>query len=116
MTDRELLEAAVRAAGVEVYRIGDRLFLSKSHSHMPTPFDPLADDGDALRLAVKLKIDLHFEDQPNWVGELVEAISPQNADGVANCEAQALGDDPNAAVRRAIVLAAAALAERGSSE
>jgi hypothetical protein len=113
MTDRELLEAAARAAGIEVYRIGERLFLAKSHPHMPAPFDPLADDSDALRLAVKLKIDLHFEDQPNWAGELVEAISPQNERGVAHCQVQALGDDSDAAVRRAIVLTAAAMAERG---
>jgi hypothetical protein len=101
MTDRELLELAARAAGVK-FQV----------NWYGVDWSPLEDDGDALRLAVKLKIDLHFENQPNWVGELVEAISPRNADGVAHCEAQALGDDPNAAVRRAIVLTAAAMAER----
>jgi hypothetical protein len=47
MNDRELLELAAKAAGIEG---GDGYYW------MPTgdAWDPLTDDGDALRLAVKL--------------------------------------------------------------
>ena len=60
MTDRELLELAAKAAGYEVLdwygeryttTDGDRLF----------PWNPLADDGDALRLAVALNIEYVFQ-------------------------------------------------------
>ena len=52
MTDKELLEFAAKAAGLEVVT--------------PTmlkygQWNPLTDDGDALRLAVKLRIDIGFE-------------------------------------------------------
>ena len=55
MTDREMLELAAKAAGYKVLdwygeryttTDGDRLF----------PWNPLTDDGDALRLAVKLRM------------------------------------------------------------
>jgi hypothetical protein len=92
MTDRELLEAAARAEGhaypwVLPARGGER------------PWNPLTDDGDALRLAVKLRL---------WVG--------QHEDGVTVSDLYARfkvvieedhGTDPYAATRRAIVRAAA---------
>jgi len=64
-------------------------------------WNPLADDGDALRLAVKLGIDVQqFVDS-----RMVEAWKhPHQACG------EDYGDDPCAATRRAIVRAAAALA------
>jgi hypothetical protein len=92
MTDRELLEAAARAEGhaypwVLPARGGER------------PWNPLTDDGDALRLAVKLRL---------WVG--------QHEDGVTVSDLYARfkvvieedhGTDDLAATRRAIVRAAA---------
>ena len=45
MTDRELLEAAAKAAGYVHYHPGDGFYQT---------WNPLTDDGDALRLAVKL--------------------------------------------------------------
>jgi len=60
MTDRELLEAAAKAAGLKV-QIWD------GHSGLMCAVDdvrhgrmwmPLTDDGDALRLAVKLRLDI----------------------------------------------------------
>jgi hypothetical protein len=72
MTDRELLELAAKAAG-NGFVIGY--------------WNPLADDGDALRLAVKLNL---------W-----EAVR----DGYQH--ADSWDSDPYAATRRAIVRAAA---------
>ena len=95
MTDRELLGLAAKAAGYEVLdwygeryttTDGDRLF----------PWNPLADDGDALRLAVKLKIDtLHRREV--WATIAGKGLQLS----------EAFDEDPNAATRRAIVRAAA---------
>lgn len=86
MTDRELLELAAKAAGIE---------------HV-TPmmvewgkWNPLEDDGDALRLAVKLFLTVEVEDG------FSEAISEWSS----NIEAH--NGDSCAATRRAIVKAAA---------
>jgi hypothetical protein len=55
MTDRELLELAAKAAGILVYWHNSK----QSFVRVPSPrWNPLTDDGDALRLAVKLKIQI----------------------------------------------------------
>jgi hypothetical protein len=111
MNDRELLELAAKAAGLEFHWIavagGHLMQASEQGSRSEESWNPLTNDGDALRLAVKLKIDLHFEDQPGWIGELVEAFSPERDDGARHCETHALNPDPGSAVRIAIVRAAA---------
>jgi len=54
MSDRELLELAAKAAGVEIQNIG---FDSGPHyKNSTTRWNPLTNDGDALRLAVKLNM------------------------------------------------------------
>lgn len=62
MTDKELLELAAKAAGVRItwFRDDSTPYLA-SKDEKPTSYiwNPLTDDGDALRLAVKLKIDIH---------------------------------------------------------
>ena len=59
MTDKELLELAAKAAlyafRKEISPIGIDLFYVDGHR-----WNPLTDDGDALRLAVKLKIRIGF--------------------------------------------------------
>ena len=62
-------------------------------------WQPLADDGDALRLAVTLRIE--FEWWKNGVSVKREDQSPMPIEYV--------GDDPYAATRRAVVRAAAEL-------
>jgi len=55
MTDRELLEMAAKAAGVDVYcNVGTTIMRSTGVGNFIAPWNPLTDDGDALRLAVKL--------------------------------------------------------------
>lgn len=61
MTDRELLECAAKAAGVAYHAyIDSELFGSGINTgELDTPlWNPLTDDGDALRLAVKLGMEL----------------------------------------------------------
>lgn len=98
MTDRELLELAAKAANIE--HGADRLDCGLSitlpggrHHSLPR-WNPLEDDGDALRLAVQLGITFrHF-------GHKVSAVGTTQFD-------EYVGDDPYAATRRAIVRAAA---------
>ncbi len=110
MTDRQLLEAAARAAGMKVFLIDGALrdctgFAPAMNAYAGAVWNPLADDGDALRLAVKLRIDLEWtRDERDRAG----ASKPHTVAWGENA-----GADPYAATRRAIVRAAAAMAERG---
>jgi hypothetical protein len=105
MTDKELLEAAARAAGLKYAtkpEEGDELGRIYSEHlglwiwHFPDWWNPLRDDGDALRLAVKLELDLCLT--------LHGAKASMPNEISADCWNK---DDPYAAVRRAIVRAAA---------
>jgi len=101
MTDRELLEQAAKAAGIEIDPI--------DAAHEPSEWqcwNPLTDDGDALRLAVKLVLDIEFvwDDVPE---ETAIACVRVTAIGGEACVFEELGFDPSAATRRAIVRAAA---------
>ena len=57
MNDKELLKFAAKAAGIELTYIpqdtGEWADYRNEHGG-ETPWNPLTDDGDALRLAVKL--------------------------------------------------------------
>ncbi|MFM2007587.1 MAG: hypothetical protein RLZZ09_3242 [Pseudomonadota bacterium] len=84
MTDRELLEVAARAAGIDLLR-GPYI-----------TWNPLTDDGDALRLAVCLWI---------TVTQFTKHVRAE-VDGQPDLH-EPHGPDPYAATRRAIVRAAA---------
>ena len=99
MTDRELLEAAAKAAGIEKILWHDKQpggWLDGCGAPS-TWWDPLDDDGDALRLAVKLRLDINFNcDQVHALGS-----------GCFAHEEFLSADEFPAATRRAIVRAAA---------
>jgi hypothetical protein len=106
MTDKELLEAAARAAGIDygwqhIYDDYEGCTADK------WDWNPLTDDGDALRLAVKLDIDFYMgadSDGPEaWAGYYL----PGRDNKLHACEP--IRKDPYAATRRAIVRAAAAM-------
>lgn len=99
-TDRELLELAAKAAGKDIdtdrYDEDDGFAIR----HMAKWWNPLKNDADALRLAVKLTIVL------------------ENGDGCLTAkyasnlwEFRDHGDDPLATTRQAIVSVAARMAE-----
>jgi hypothetical protein len=107
MNDRDLLEAAARAAGIDIKCFVDQVTDYDSPHYGISAiqlgstwntWNPLEDDGDALRLAVKLK--LFFG--PNFDGDLAVCFGD---DGKNITES--FGSDPCAATRRAIVRAAA---------
>lgn len=98
-TDRELLELAAKAAGKDSSRWVDGFGLLQNGSG--SIWNPLTDDGDALRLAVKLGIHIG----PNPGNGCAIAY---NAEHIAEEE---YSEDKAAATRRAIVRAAAAIGE-----
>jgi len=95
MTDRELLELAAKAVGLEVTAcVKDGIPFRFGGGY----WNPLTDDGDALRLAVQMQIDVNHGD----VIVVAERVGPAEA-GVAEPKQS----DPYAATRRAIVRVAA---------
>lgn len=104
MTARELLELAAKAAGYEMLPAGaskPRIALLPDDP-VYAPWSPLSSDGDALRLAMKLGIQI-------IPGEnYVEAVKPSpRLRQTRFCEMYSAHDNPLAATRYAVVRAAA---------
>ena len=101
-TDRELIELAAKAAGIKNGRwLGDGTYWVGGYAGGGA-WNPLTDDGDALRLAIRLCMVVRTfryssDAQPLGFGA---SVTEQN------------GDDPYAATRRAIVKAAADIGEQ----
>jgi hypothetical protein len=107
MTDRELLEAAAKAAGISgEYFGGTGAYASgiwRDFEHgCRDCWNPLTDDGDALRLAVKLRMTVaHEPSRGGWsVGRVVATVG--------GGEFKWLAHDEDG--KRAIVQAASAMA------
>lgn len=102
MTNKELLELAAKAAGItsinEWYDDVGGIAVGIKSGNVVF-WNPLTDDGDALRLAVKLSIQNGQDTTRNkaWAGLLGETI--MHMENYNGC--------PYAATRRAIVRAAA---------
>lgn len=58
-TDKELLELAAKAAGIDGFWAEDGLNISSNG--ITSIWNPLTDDGDALRLEITLKLDAHWD-------------------------------------------------------
>ena len=93
MTDRELLELAAKAAGYDVTWLKDSQFIHDGDDW----WDPLTDDGDALRLAVKLHMQVSITTE-SCRAETLPVLGVRVND-----------NDEFAATRRAVVMAAAAV-------
>jgi hypothetical protein len=112
MTDRELLENAAKAAGLGSHRYCEPWSAMAAYTlydgyHGPS-WNPLTNDGDALRLAVKLGIDVSFPLYRKPDPPTVHA--GRYWDTYVSCWypfEERKGEDPYAATRRAIVRAAA---------
>jgi hypothetical protein len=124
MTDRELLEKAARAAGLSVVGLADDMvsfpgrfaggLIVRNERGGDSLWNSLTDDGDALRLAVKLG--LHAKQFPildPGFGPPLGMIEVWRVDDDDPLHVEFLrsGDDRLAATRRAIVRAAAALGD-----
>ena len=104
MTDREMLELAARAAGIVVTDDMRELWLHARSS----AWNPLDDDGDALRLAVKLliRVSVNRAFRLSIPGSVTVEYPDRDGFYFALGEAVTNGD-PYAATRRAITRAAA---------
>ena len=103
MTDKELLELAAKAAGIEIIGFGE-VFWVPEGEELQRPWNPLIDDGDALRLAVKLRIDV-MTDCPNSV--CIEVPVGKKDNWITECTKDDSFENVLIATRRAIVRAAA---------
>ena len=118
-TDRELLELAAKAAGIdagwhcpadEIEYQADNLaksegmWLKGSRSPDNSKYwNPLIDDGDAFRLAVKLCMEIYSDDEATHCGSAYARVVGTGDDYVFD----PIVSDAYAATRRAIVRAAA---------
>lgn len=109
-TDRELLELAAKAYSDEVFEgwggYGSdcergKFYYLVGKNGGRREWNPLTDDGDALRLAVKLQLDFYVNGKQSgcWISDSV-------------CLTEDIDGDTYAATRRAIVRAAAAIGEK----
>ena len=104
MTDRELLEYAAKAAGIEIVDwIAEGAVIDGDDGW----WNPLTDDGDALRLAVKLRLDVWHSKWPSGKRYAAAQEVWDVNDSVYYDDGVEHGNDPYAATRRAIVRAAA---------
>ena len=115
MNDRTLLELAAKAAGFQEYEYCETSG-GESALYVRSPdigfWMPFSDDGDALRLAVKLSIEFVFDDESQRVNAGVwRATSAPN--DIWDCLTP-YNDDKYAAARLAITRAAAAIAQQES--
>lgn len=99
MTDLDLLELAAKAAGINWKDWTKTLFGEETEERAwPYLWNPISDDGDALRLAVKLGMQIDTRDPEThvYVNGASERVDEYHTKG-----------DSVAATRRAIVRAAA---------
>ena len=102
LTDKDLLALAAKAAGITGTRKGEHggpFFLDETVM-LHREWNPLRNDGDALRLAVKLRMDIGFNEVGGCIycEESMESVFRHHGDF-------------GAATRRAIVRAAAELGQ-----
>ena len=99
-TDRELLELAAKAAGIVGvwHERGQCIHVTDCEGMSDIWWRPLTDDGDALRLAVKMGIYVHCR-----AGSMVTSAIGDGDEWVI----ENWSNDPTSATRRAITRAAA---------
>ena len=102
MSDRELLEQAAKAAEVDWFRRTDGGMWLKSGGI----WNPITDDGDALRLVVKLGLDVCIDSRQEHEPH-THVIGFRDDRTATTIDAIEAHGDPYAATRRAIVRAAA---------
>ena len=107
-TDRELLELAAKAADYQYAKHGGYIVVDG----IPGNWNPLTDDGDALRLAVKLHIGIRSHGPTHWQQPNTSVALYEIGEDVGGRIQVRHGDDPSHATRRAIVKAAASIGEK----
>ena len=108
MTDKELLELSAKAAGFVRFDwlAGDHLMNVYHRDGKREYWNPLSDDGDALRLAAKLHIGVRTHGPDHWLQKNV-AVALWDAGERSGRVTMQADSDFLRATRRAIVRAAA---------
>ena len=102
MTDQELLDLSAKAAGYKYAKNGGYIVVDG----IPGNWNPLSNDGDALRLAVKLHIGVRTHGPDHWLQKNV-AVALWDAGEQSGRVTIQVDSDFLRATRRAIVRAAA---------
>ena len=97
MTDKELLTLAAKAAGGFVYVENMGWIEQDEHGNRGSWWNPFGDDGDALRLAVKIGLRVMVNKNTGMTSIFTDGFSLH----------ETYDNEPYAATRRAIVRAAA---------
>lgn len=111
MTDtdhKRMLEMAAKAADYQYAKHGGYIVVDG----IPGNWNPLTDDGDALRLAVALHIGIRSNGPNHWQNADETIAIWDDHEGVPRQLRQAHDGDPRAATRTAVVRAAAAIGEQ----
>ena len=104
MTDMEMLELAAKAAGYEVRSDGEGGLTIPTRRGASREWNPLTDDGDALRLAIACQLGISIV---GGRAGLVECVSFKECHCFVSSREFADDGDLCAATRSAIVRAAA---------
>ncbi len=104
MDDRELLEMAAKAAGIELEYCPDSGFHWVTNRYSGIWWNPLHIDGDAFRLACELKLDIEIFK--------CETIVTEGLIGSAETSEYDINADRAPRTRRAIVRAAAEIGRK----
>lgn len=104
-SDRELLELAAKAEGLSAFWDDEHELMQMAYgsAEFVEEWNPLTDDGDALRLAVALRLDVSI-----WDSGATVTYEKVGAFDIATIHEHG---EPLAATRRAIVRAAAEMGE-----
>lgn len=110
MTDRELIELAAKAAGIQISWLGLQDFDNPRRiveGFVCGQWNPIKDDADAFRLAVKLRLELSYSYEPGvfFAGEPEGFFKDRDAK-VAYAEVGDDSGDQYALMRLAITRAA----------
>lgn len=106
MNDKELLQLAAKAHGSLNYEDGLGWIVIESDGGRGKWWNPLTDDGDALRLAARLKISVEYREDAMF-GQYVEAVTRSMKINCRTLEWEYKHETLEAATRLAIVRCAA---------
>lgn len=109
VNDRELLDLAAKAAGIEIstYGVGGPLVDSMREDTGLVRWNPLNDSGDAFGLAVKLGMSILCDPIDGAVCAQWDCPNRATTSIWSSEDLEDYGNDPFAATRRAIVRTAA---------
>lgn len=109
MSDRELLELAAKAVGIKTTpSLSGGIWIPEG-SELQREWNPLIDDGDALRLAVKLKLIIQASGfRHGGLGNLIVVYDPSTTIAEPNyAHEEIANEDAYSSTRKAVVKVAA---------